>query len=76
MVLLIEAGMRKQGLYDYDDFWNPLSGTALYRSSMSKNRFSELCTHLRFDDPSTRSLRRSKDKFDRLEHYGIKSILI
>ena len=58
--LLKEAGMRKQGLYDYDDFWDPLFGTAFYQASMSKNRFSELCTHLRFDDPSTRSLRRRK----------------
>ena len=61
--LMIEAGMRKQGLYDYSDFWDPLFGTALYWVSMSKNRFFELCTHLRFDDPSTRSLRRNKDKF-------------
>lgn len=56
--LLIDAGTRKQGLSDYEEFWDPLFGNPIYRACMSKGRFIAIMRHLRFDDSSTRSIRR------------------
>ena len=61
--ILLYAGICKQCLYDYDDFWDSLFGNTIYRACISKNRFSVLSTYLRFDDRPTRSLRSIKDKF-------------
>ena len=61
--LLINAGIYKQGILDYNEFWDPLFGSPIFRATMSKNRFVNLQKHIRFDDISTRSARREKDKF-------------
>ena len=73
---LIEAGIRKQGLYDYDDFWDPLFGTALYRASMSKTDFLNYVPIYGLMTLQQDHYEKAKINLHRLEHYGIKSILI
>lgn len=61
--LLINAGLKKEGISDFGEFWDPLQGCPLFRACMSRNRFSNIRRHLRFDDKNTRSARRDRDKF-------------
>mgnify|MGYP004593395707 CR=1 FL=1 len=61
--LLIEAGRSKNGIADYREFWDPLYGSCLFRACMSKTRFCDISRFLRFDDKSSRTFRRSTDKF-------------
>lgn len=61
--LLLNAGINKQGIISYNEFWNPLFGSAIFRACMSRDRFAAILRHIRFDDPSTRSARRARDKF-------------
>ena len=57
--LLLNAGIYKQGIIDYNEFWDPLFGSPIFRATMFKNRFVKLQKHLRFDDINTRSTRRA-----------------
>lgn len=61
--LLINAGINKQGIIDYKEFWDPLIGNPIFRACLSKNRFIALLRHIRFDDRPSRSSRRLRDKF-------------
>jgi hypothetical protein len=60
--LLITVGINKQGIINYNEFWCPLFGSQIFRACMSRNRFTAILRFIRFDDKSTRSSRRSKDK--------------
>lgn len=61
--LLISAGINKQGVADYKEFWHPLFGNPIFRACMSLRRFTHLMKNIRFDDKNSRSERRSRDKF-------------
>ena len=37
--LVIEAGIRKNGITAYTEFWDPLYGDLFFRDFMSKNRY-------------------------------------
>jgi len=43
--------------------WSTTYGPAIFRSSMTRDRFTEILKHLRFDIKSTRSTRLQNDKF-------------
>ena len=60
--LLLTTGVNKQGGVDFREYWDPIFGNPIFRATMGKNRFASLLRFLRFDDKSTRSLRKSKDK--------------
>lgn len=60
--LLITAGHLKSNHQTVVALWNPKYGPPISRATMSKERFKELLVFIRFDDKSTRSERREKDK--------------
>lgn len=61
--LLITGGLSRHSRRDYAELWHPWRGSAIYRATMSANRFGQLLRFLRFDDKNTRTARRSKAKF-------------
>lgn len=60
--LLLTIGVNKQGGVDFREHWDPIFGNPIFRATMGKNRFANILRFLRFDDKTTRSLRRSRDK--------------
>jgi len=60
--LLLTTGVNKQGNVDFREYWDPIFGNPIFRASMGKNRFAAIQRFLRFDDKTTRSLRKSNDK--------------
>ncbi|XP_071563491.1 piggyBac transposable element-derived protein 4-like [Temnothorax nylanderi] len=61
--LLYFSGLQKTSHTNLEDLWNPEYGSIMYRSTMSRNRFSVISRNLRFDDKTTRAERRETDKF-------------
>ncbi|XP_043271936.1 piggyBac transposable element-derived protein 4-like [Venturia canescens] len=61
--LLYFSGMQKTSHTNTEDLWNPMYGSIMYRSTMSRNRFWFISKNLRFDDKTTRGERRETDKF-------------
>ena len=60
--LLITAGHLKSNHQNCEVLWNETYGPPLFRATMGKNRFKSLLRYIRFDNKSTRSARRQKDK--------------
>lgn len=61
--LLLLAGVFKSCNESTESLWNAETGRAIFRSTMSLQRFFHISRILRFDDRETRSYRREKDKF-------------
>lgn len=61
--LLYFAGVLKDAHLSLEDMWSEKFGVAIFRLTMTKNRFEFLLTCLRFDDKSTRAERKVLDKF-------------
>ena len=60
--LLIYAGVTKSNMVDVRDLWSESRGFHIFRATMSRCRFENLRRFLRFDDKTTRSVRRMTDK--------------
>ena len=61
--VLILIGANNDSKLDLHDLWSHKFGRPSYIAAMSRNRFKELLTIIRFDGKSTRERRRGKDKF-------------
>lgn len=61
--LLYFAGVLKDAHLSLDDMWSEKFGVAIFRYTMTKNRFEFLLNCLRFDDKTTRAERKAGDKF-------------
>lgn len=61
--LMYFSGLQRTTHTNVEDLWNPVYGSIMYRSTMSRNRFWFLSKNLRFDDKVTRAERRETDKF-------------
>lgn len=60
--LLITAGHLKSNYTNYDVLWNRIYGPPIFRATMGLKRFKLLLRFIRFDDKTSRSERRKKDK--------------
>ena len=60
--LLYTAGHLKAKHLSVDSLWDRKYGPPIFRAAMSNNRFKHLCIFIRFDDKTTRSVRRQRDK--------------
>ncbi|KAK3701972.1 hypothetical protein RRG08_017862 [Elysia crispata] len=60
---LIHTGALHQHGISVELLFSPVDGNSLACSAFSVKRFSNLLNHLRFDDKSTRSVRRARDVF-------------
>lgn len=60
--LLLTAGHLKSNHQSYEVLWDSMYGPPIFRATMGQKRFKALLRFIRFDDKSTRSVRRSKDK--------------
>lgn len=60
--LLLTAGHIKSNHQSYDILWDKMYGPPIFRATMGLNRFKALLRFIRFDDKSSRNVRRSKDK--------------
>lgn len=47
---------------NYRTFWHPFYGSKIFKASMGLTRFEQLLRFIRFDDKTTRNLRRKTDK--------------
>ncbi|KAJ4444774.1 hypothetical protein ANN_06571 [Periplaneta americana] len=63
--ILILIGVNDDASLDYNDLWSGELGRSAYIAGMSRNRFRVLGI-IRFDDKSTREIRRQNDRFARL----------
>lgn len=61
--LLYFAGVLKDAHLSLEDMWSEKFGVAIFRYTMTKNRFEFLINCLRFDDKTTRAERKVVDKF-------------
>ena len=62
--ILIMIGFSGKSCASLEDIWSVEGyGIENIQNVMSKNRFRELISNLRFDDKSTRTQRKQKDKF-------------
>lgn len=60
--LLMTAGHLKQNNTNYITLWSKKYGSPIFRATMSLCRFKFLLRFIRFDDKTTRSVRRTTDK--------------
>jgi hypothetical protein len=60
--LLLTAGHLKSNHMSFEVLWDSMYGPTIFRATMGRNRFKALLRFIRYDDKSTRSVRRSKDK--------------
>lgn len=60
---LLHTGSMHQNKICLELLFNFVEGNPLLRAAFSKNRFSHLLNHLRFDDKETRTPRQKRDKF-------------
>lgn len=60
--LLLTAGHLKQNNTNYITLWKRKYGSPIFRATMSLCRFKSLLRFIRFDDKTTRSVRRETDK--------------
>lgn len=63
MGILFIMGSNNDNKLDIHDLWSKEFGKSAYVATMSRNRFRELLTVIRFDDKQTRQARRATDKF-------------
>ncbi|XP_035212452.1 piggyBac transposable element-derived protein 4-like [Stegodyphus dumicola] len=61
-ILITSAALKDNHLF-VEDMWNNFYGKPLYRVAMSKERFRFLTNCIRFDDKSTRDVRKVSDPF-------------
>ncbi|KAK7099729.1 piggyBac transposable element-derived protein 4-like isoform X2 [Littorina saxatilis] len=61
--ILLFLGARKQNMVSTEKIWDSVKGSGMVRACMSRRRFQNFMTYMRFDDKSTRSARREKDQF-------------
>ncbi|KAJ4425890.1 hypothetical protein ANN_27516 [Periplaneta americana] len=61
--ILILMGANNDSELPIDDLWGKVLGKNIYRATMSRIRFGELLSLIRFDDKQTRTERRKQDKF-------------
>ena len=61
--ILLTCGHLKQNHMDIDVIWSSNYGISIVRCAMGQKRFKDILGALRFDDKTTRSERRAKDKF-------------
>ena len=60
--LVMAAGHLKQNHLSIEKLWNKKYGSAIFRATMPEYRFRALSRFIRFDDKSTRAIRRAEDK--------------
>lgn len=60
---LIHTGSLHQNDISLEFLFTVVDGNPLLRATFSRDRFSSLLNHIRFDDKSTRTARKAKDKF-------------
>ncbi|GFS10392.1 PiggyBac transposable element-derived protein 3 [Elysia marginata] len=60
---LVHIGAMRQSGSPLEFIFRAIEGNALVKASFSLKRFSSLLNYLRFDDKSTRTVRREKDSF-------------
>ena len=60
--LVMAAGHLKQNHLCIEKLWHKKYGSPIFRATMTRHRFKALTQFIRFDDKSTRSARRAKDK--------------
>ena len=60
--LLYLAGVYRSSGESTEELWHPRDGRKIFRATMSLKRFKLMSQILRFDDKTTRSARRRKDK--------------
>ncbi|KAJ4425527.1 hypothetical protein ANN_27721 [Periplaneta americana] len=61
--ILILMGANNDSELPIDDLWGKVLGKNIYTATMSRIRFGELLSFIRFDDKQTRTERRKQDKF-------------
>ncbi|KAJ4432845.1 hypothetical protein ANN_21484 [Periplaneta americana] len=61
--ILISIGANNDASLDYHDLWSGELGRSAHIAGMSRIRFRDLLWIIRFDDKSTREIRRQSDKF-------------
>lgn len=61
--ILILMGANNDSGLPLEDLWGKILGKNIYTATMSRNRFGELLSLIRFDDRQTRTERRKDDKF-------------
>ncbi|KAJ4430670.1 hypothetical protein ANN_19261 [Periplaneta americana] len=61
--ILILMGANNDSELPIDDLWGKVLGKNIYTATMSRIRFGELLSLIRFDDKQTRTERRKQDKF-------------
>lgn len=67
--LLILAGVFRAGRENLEDLWaTDGTGIEIFRLTMTRNRFTFLLNHLRFDDMLTRTNRAEMDKLAPIRH--------
>ena len=60
--LLLTAGHLKQNNVNIRTLWNKIYGQPIFLATMGINRFKQILWFIRFDDKTTRTFRRAKDK--------------
>lgn len=60
--LLISAGIEKSSKRYYREFFDPLRGHPIFRATIGFKRLQSLLRYIRFDDKTTRTDRRLRDK--------------
>ena len=60
---LVHAGALHQNKHSLKTLFDPVDGNSLIRAAFSYHRFQELLVCMRFDDKSTRSVRKERDQF-------------
>lgn len=61
--ILILMGANNDSELPIDDLWGKVLGKNIYTATMSRIRFGELLSLIRFDDKQTRTERQKQDKF-------------
>lgn len=61
--ILILMGANNDSRLPLEDLWGKILGKNIYTATMSRIRFGELLSLIRFDDKQTRTERRKDDKF-------------
>ncbi|XP_066978516.1 piggyBac transposable element-derived protein 4-like isoform X2 [Macrobrachium rosenbergii] len=61
--ILLFSGIKQDNHVGTEEMWSPVCGCPFYRSVMSERRFSFILRCLRFDDSTTRNVRKQSDRF-------------
>lgn len=60
--LLYKAGVKRNSHINVSELWSVRDGDSFFRMTMPLNRFKFLLTTIRFDDKTTRGVRKQQDK--------------